>query len=219
MPNGGSPGDTHLGALGEETMEDSSPVCSRCGCCLPLSESRIVAHMRRGPHQELFDCPKCDKPLTQNDAEHLDAVERLIAEARLQLNGLPIVLIQSIYCNTAGKPCCRYVRGDQPECERALREANLTEDAFEQLKKEDFKDLRLVRVLAVEPEPEVEPGIYIATLAESQALSGLLRLRMQCSKSMIQKNMPIAAIKHKRPDLIRSPTLPHQIHMQKLKLQ
>jgi len=29
----------------------------------------------------------------------------------------------------------------------------------------------------------------------------------------------IAALKHKRPDLIRSPTLPHRIYMQKLKLQ
>ena len=29
----------------------------------------------------------------------------------------------------------------------------------------------------------------------------------------------IAALKHNRPDLIRSPTLPHQIYMQKLKLQ
>ncbi|MCJ7505958.1 transposase [Candidatus Bathyarchaeota archaeon] len=29
----------------------------------------------------------------------------------------------------------------------------------------------------------------------------------------------IAALKHKRPDLIRSPTLPHQIYTQKLKLQ
>jgi len=29
----------------------------------------------------------------------------------------------------------------------------------------------------------------------------------------------IAALKHKRPDLIRSPTLPHQIYMQKLKSQ
>ena len=29
----------------------------------------------------------------------------------------------------------------------------------------------------------------------------------------------IAALKHRRPDLIRSPTLPHQIYMQKLKLQ
>jgi hypothetical protein len=29
----------------------------------------------------------------------------------------------------------------------------------------------------------------------------------------------IAALKHRRPDLIRSPTLPHQIYMQKAKLQ
>jgi len=28
----------------------------------------------------------------------------------------------------------------------------------------------------------------------------------------------IAALKHRRPDLIRSPTLPHQTYMQKLKL-
>jgi len=36
---------------------------------------------------------------------------------------------------------------------------------------------------------------------------------------MVSYIIAIAAIKHNRPDLIRSPTLPHQIYMQKLKLQ
>ena len=36
---------------------------------------------------------------------------------------------------------------------------------------------------------------------------------------MVTYIITIAAIKHKRPNLIRSPTLPHQIYMQKLKLQ
>ena len=36
---------------------------------------------------------------------------------------------------------------------------------------------------------------------------------------MVSYIIAIAAIKHHRPDLIRSPTLPHQIYTQKLKLQ
>jgi hypothetical protein len=36
---------------------------------------------------------------------------------------------------------------------------------------------------------------------------------------MVSYIIAIAALKHKRPDLIRSPTLPHQIYTQKLELQ
>ena len=36
---------------------------------------------------------------------------------------------------------------------------------------------------------------------------------------MVSFVIAIAALKHRRPDLIRSPTLPHQIYTQKLKLQ